>query len=300
MLLHRAPAANIGIWVPSADAPAAGLGCGAARGPSAWWHSIAAVCCEPLLPRRGERAGLGSWRSYGGLKAGGVGAAGVTWVPSAPREAHSRLWVIITPKHPGLLLAKMLQSRASRGATQEAEGRGGLRTAREAPPPCSFCVSKRKKPLDFRSSVLASGLSKRKRDPFPSRRAVAPPAPSLSLVGGFGAETGVPQKQWAHTAPGVSPPCLQSQINPPVGHTGKWGPCTLPTWLHLQVGEEMGLPAWSSAGQEDAVGWPVHVRMRWDRQTPLPPQTDLPAAGASPREGRSIAGHWARWLPKKR
>lgn len=78
------------------------------------------------------------------------------------------------------------------------------------------------------------------------------------------------------------------------------GDHALPAWLHLRVGEEMGLPAWSSAGQEDAVGWLVHMRMRWDRQTPLPPQTDLPAAGVSPRAGRSIAGHWARWLPKKR
>lgn len=181
-LLRRAPVANIGIWVPSADVPAAGLGCGAARGPSASWHSVAAVCCEPLLPRRGERAGLGSWRSYAGLKAGGAGAAGVTWVPSAPREAHSRPWVVITPKHPGLLLAKMLQSRASRGATQE--GRGGLRTARDF-----ILCFKKEKPLDFRSSVLASGLSKHKRDPFPSWRAVAPPAPSLILMGGFGAET---------------------------------------------------------------------------------------------------------------
>lgn len=35
------------------------------------------------------------------------------------------------------------------------------------------------------------------------------------------------------------------------------------------------------------------VRMGWDRQAPLPPQTDLPAGKASPRVGGSAAGRRA-------
>lgn len=58
-------------------------GCGAEQpaAPLLPKQSVAAVCCETQLPGMGDI----------GVKARGVGAAGVTWVLGAAWMAHSRL-----------------------------------------------------------------------------------------------------------------------------------------------------------------------------------------------------------------
>jgi len=67
------------------------------------------------------------------------------------------------PKMPGVAVGKGAAEPREQGCHPGGRGQGWPATAREAPPPCSFCVSKGR-PLDLGSAVLASGLSKRKRD----------------------------------------------------------------------------------------------------------------------------------------
>lgn len=54
-----------------------------------------------------------------------------------PRVIHSRLLVVITPKLPRLLSAKVLQSGVGRDAPRRQWGRHDPRIAREVPS-CSF------------------------------------------------------------------------------------------------------------------------------------------------------------------
>lgn len=79
--------------------------------------------------------------------------------PRAPRVTHSRLWVVITPKFPRLLSAKVLQSGAGKDSTQEGVGQALSENGEGSPILLIWCFKKEKR-LDFESSLLVSGLSK--------------------------------------------------------------------------------------------------------------------------------------------